>query len=343
MQNDTRLKFNAFLAAVAAVNGIDVANAKNYTATPSIQQRLETKMQESSTFLKAINIVGVDEMSGEKLGLGVANTIARRTDTSGSGSRATSDPTGLDALGYACKQTDFDTHLTYAKLDMWAKFPDFQTRIRDAIIQRMALDRITIGWNGTSAAATTNPAANPLLQDVNIGWLQKIRTEAPSKVMSDGASTGTNAIKISPTGAAGSDYVSVDALVFDILNNLVDPWFRTDPQLRVILGTDLMADKYFPLVNSVQPATEQLATDMLISQKRVGGLQAVTVPYFPANALLITRLDNISMYYQNGKRRRNVIDNPSKSRVETYESSNDAYVIEDYGMVALAENITFVA
>ncbi|STJ58040.1 P2 family phage major capsid protein [Escherichia coli] len=31
---------------------------------------------------------------------------------------------------------------------------------------------------------------------------------------------------------------------------------------------------------------------MIISQKRMGGLQAVRAPFFPPNALLITRLDN---------------------------------------------------
>ncbi|STK56723.1 P2 family phage major capsid protein [Escherichia coli] len=31
-----------------------------------------------------------------------------------------------------------DTVLTYAKLDLWAKFQDFQVRIRDAIVKRQA-------------------------------------------------------------------------------------------------------------------------------------------------------------------------------------------------------------
>jgi hypothetical protein len=103
-----------------------------------------------------------------------------------------------------------------------------------------------------------------------------------------------------------------------------------------------MADMYFPLVNSTQPATEQLAADLVISQKRIGGLQGVTVPYFPPNALMITSLDNLSLYYQNGGRRRTIVDNAKRDRIENYESSNDDYIVEDYGLVAVAENITFV-
>jgi hypothetical protein len=66
---------------------------------------------------------------------------------------------------------------------LWAKFQDFQTRIRDAIIQRQALDRIMIGFNGVKREKTSDRVANPLLQDVNIGWLEKIRQEKPVQVL----------------------------------------------------------------------------------------------------------------------------------------------------------------
>ena len=58
---------------------------------------------------------------------------------------------------------------------------------------------------------------------------------------------------------------------------------------------------------------------------------------------MVTRLDNLSRYYQEGARRRSVIDNPKRDQIENYESSNDAYVIEDYGMAAVSENIEFAA
>lgn len=43
-----------------------------------------------------------------------------------------------------------------------------------------------------------------------------------------------------------------------------------------------------------------LAADLIISQKRLGGLQAIRVPFFPDNTILITRLDNLSLYWQDG-------------------------------------------
>ena len=63
------------------------------------------------------------------------------------------------------------------------------------------------------------------------------------------------------------------------------------------------------------------------------------MPFVPDNAILITRFDNLSIYFQEGARRRRVEDVPKRDRIENYESSNDAYVIEDLGLAALVENI----
>lgn len=333
MRNETRIAFNAYLAQIATLNGVPSANEK-FTVTPTVQQRLESKIQESSDFLGRINIVGVTEQQGAKLGLGVGSTIASTKDTT-IADRTPTDPSSLDETGYNCTQTNYDTALRYAKLDMWAKFPNFQTLLRDAILKRQALDRMTIGFHGTSRAATSNRVANPLLQDVNIGWLQKYRTDAAARVMDEGANVG--AVRIG--AAAGRDYYNLDALVFDVVASLIEPWYRSDPNLVVILGRDLLHDKYFPLVNQTQAATETLASDIIISQKRVGGLQAVSVPYFPDGALQVTTLDNLSIYWQEGARRRTVVDNAKRDQIENYESSNDAYVVEDYGRGCVVENI----
>lgn len=71
------------------------------------------------------------------LGLGVGSTIAGTTDTTAK-EREPVDPTLMVDVEYKCEQTNFDTVLTYAKLDLWAKFQDFQVRIRDAIVKRQA-------------------------------------------------------------------------------------------------------------------------------------------------------------------------------------------------------------
>lgn len=332
MRNTTRQLFNGYLAQVATLNSVESASTK-FTVEPSVQQTLETRMQESSQFLSMINVMPVAEKTGEKLGLGTLGSIASTTDTT-SKDRQAADPTNLDKDGYECTQTNFDTALRYAKIDMWAKFPDFQARVRDAILKQQALDRIMIGFNGTSRAATSDRNANPLLQDVNKGWLEKIREFAPERHMAEVVADSAQIV-------IGTDYANLDALVFDMVNNLIDPWHQDDTELVVICGRKLLADKYFPIINKQNAPTESLAADVIISQKRIGGLGAVRVPHFPSDALLVTRLDNLSLYWQEGARRRSIIDNPKRDQIENYESSNDAYVVEDYGCTALAENIVF--
>ena len=340
MRNDTRVHFNAFTAKIAQLNGVPSACEK-FTVSPSVQQTLESRMQESSAFLNSINVVGVAEQEGEKLGLGISGTVAGTTDTTAN-DRMPTNPMALSGNKYRCEQTNFDTALRYSIIDAWAKFPDFQTRLRDQIIKRQALDRIMIGWNGTARAATSNRATNPLLQDVNKGWLQHIRETSPENWLKEIAE-GSNKIQIGSAVTAANGFKNLDALVYDMVNNLIEPWYQDDTELMVICGRALLHDKYFPLVNSNQAPTEQIAADMIISQKRIGGLPAVRVPFFPANSLLITRLDNLSLYWQENSRRRTVVDNAKRDQIENYESSNDAYVIEDFDGVAFAENIQLIA
>lgn len=335
MKNATRLLFNQYLADQATLNGVPSV-AQKFAVAPTIQQKLESRIQESSAFLQSINIVPVDEMQGEKLGLGTSGPIASRTNTTVN-DRATVDASSLEGTGYKCEQTNYDTHIRYNTLDMWAKFQDFQIRLARAIQRQCALDRIMIGFNGTSVAAATDRNANPLLQDVNKGWLQYLRDNAAARVMDEGATPGKVVV-----GAAG-DYKTLDGLVYDATQSLLDAWHANAGDLVAIVGRDLMHDKLFPLVNEKQAPTEQLAADIVRSQMRLGGLPGITVPFMKPNAVLITSLDNLSIYYQAGARRRAVLDNPKRDRIETYESSNDAFVFEDLGKACLIENIEITA
>ncbi|HJW26421.1 MAG TPA: phage major capsid protein, P2 family [Rhodocyclaceae bacterium] len=335
MQTNTRIALNAYAAAIASLSGVPSAMEK-FAVSPSVQQTMENRIQESSSFLRGINVQGVPDQAGEKIGLGIGGPVAGTTNTATT-DRSTSDLAAMDANGYLCTQTNFDSHITYARLDAWAKFPDFQTRLRDAILQRQALDRIMIGFNGTSRAATSDKVANPLLQDVNKGWLQKYRENAAARVMHE-VVAASNKVNVGDTG----DYKNLDALVIDAVNNLIEPWYQEDTQLVAVLGRELLADKYFPIVDAKQAPSEQIAADMIISQKRIGGLPAVRVPFVPAGTILITRMDNLSIYWQEGSRRRNIVDNSKRDRIENYESSNEAYVVEDYGCGCVIENITLV-
>lgn len=338
MEEFTQQRFDEYTARLAELNGIthSAVTTRRFTIEPSVQQTLVTRMQEAIAFLSRINIVPVPQLKGQKIGLTVGGSIGSNTDTASGDERVGTDPTGLDAFGYECNQNNFDTVLRYAKLDMWAQFPDFQTRIRDACLIRQALDTICVGFNGTHYAKTTNRTANPLLQDFNRGWLQAIRDEAPERLM-DEVEGGKVAGKVT-YGAAG-DYDSLDSLVWDAKESLMPEWVQEDPDLVVIVGRKLVHDKYFPLINRTEGSLEMMARQAIMADIQLGGLPVERVPYFPAKSFLITKYSNLSKYYQKGSQRRQIKDQPSRDQVTDYQSSNDAYVVEDYDFTAFVENI----
>ncbi|HBC8619432.1 TPA: phage major capsid protein, P2 family [Klebsiella oxytoca] len=340
MRKETRFKFNQYLSRIAELNGIETSDLdKKFTVEPSVTQTLFDKIQQSSSFLKLINMVTVSELTEEKVGIDVTGSIASTADTDGGVERKTADFAKMDAYRYFCHPVNFDYHLKYNKLDLWARFQDFQIRIRNAIIKRQALDYITIGFNGVSRAATSDRAQNPLLQDVAVGWLQKYRNDAPERVMSsvtdDDGAVISNTIKV----GKGGHYANLDALVMDAFESLVAEIHRENPEMVVICGRRILTDKYFPMINKFQANSEQLAGELIISQKTIGQLQAVRAPFFPANSVFITTLDNISIYLYEDGHRRHIVENPKLDQVENYEQVKVDFVIEDYEAGCLIENI----
>jgi P2 family phage major capsid protein len=331
MRNETRVAYTGLLKQVALLNAVASA-AESFTVTPSVQQKLESAIQEASGLLKQINVIGVDEKDGEAIVLGVGSSIAGRTDTT-QNPRSPRDVSALTKDSYACKKTDFDTAIPYALLDAWAKFPDFQARLSAAIVERQALDRLMIGFNGTSAAATTNRGTNPLLQDVNIGWLQKYRANAPARVLSEGV-PASGKVTVGATG----DYKTLDGLVYDAVQ-LLDPWHRKRPDLVVLVDRSLLHAKFLANIEGASDNENELAAAKIISNARLGGLPIVDAPFFPDGTIMVTSLKNLSIYWQIGARRRHLKDEPEWDRIADYQSSNDAYVIEDFGLGAIVENI----
>ena len=332
MRTDTREKFSRMLETVCKENDIDDAS-KKFTVAPGVERIVRDKMTEKSDFLKLINIVPVTEQSGEKLGLGVGSPIASRIDTK-SEEREPQELSPDEPDLYHCKQTNFDTALRYQTIDAMAVLPqaDFQARYRAGVMTQMALDRIMVGWNGTQAANKTSRANNPLLQDVNVGWLEKVRLNKPIALMgyqSDGQSDGEDI-----TVGDGGRYANLDSLVFECMGSLLDPWFVGSQDLVLILGRELWVKHGLSLYGAANnAATELNALNLLYANQLIGGLRPVLVPFVPPRGLLITSFDNLSLYYQLGGMRRAIVDNPKRDRVEEYLSSNDAYVVEDYGKV----------
>jgi P2 family phage major capsid protein len=318
-----------------------VATGQAFSVEPTIQQRLIDKQTESTDLLSAINIELVDEIKGEKLGLSLdGRVISSRTNVANA-DRQTKSVWLLDDDQYECRDTHFDTHLTYAQIDRWAKFPDFEARISKHLVEAQRADRIKIGMNGIAHATTTDRSANPLGQDVNIGWLERQRINNSARVLDSGAvstevSFGT---RKNAQGTRVTDFANLDALVIALANEMLDSWHVNRTDLVALVGRDLLGDKYFGLYNQVQPPSEILATRAIDLTHQIGRYPAKIVPWMPNGTVIVTYLKNLSIYEQSGSRRRKFEDKSSRSRYDTFESFNEDYVIEDYGAMAMAEKI----
>ncbi|MFJ2365919.1 phage major capsid protein, P2 family [Pseudomonas sp. NPDC087697] len=304
--------------------------SRQFAVEPSIAQELNDKITEKSDFLSRINVVPVSEIKGQKVMIGVTGPVSSRTNTKTT-DREAKDFSDLSGLDYELFHTESDVGLSFAKIDSWAKFPDFADRYSAAVQRQIALDRIMIGWHGTHAAPQTDIIANPMLQDVNKGWLQIAREQIPAQVLKEGAAAG----KI--TLGTGGDYANLDALVHDV-KQMIDPVFRDAGDLIAIIGSDLLANdkgKLYAKQGDTPTEKERIEGAQVIAT--YGGLPSFVIPHFPATGVVVTSWDNLSLYFQDSSWRRHLIENPKRSRVEDYNGRNEGYVIEQLEKFAAIE------
>ena len=335
LSNRALKQYAALREAIGETYSVDVT--RQFNVEPSIAQELNDKITERADFLERINVVPVTEIKGEKVMFGVNGPVTSRTNTKTT-DREAKDVSDLNGLPYELFHTESDVGLPFAKIDSWAKFPDFADRYSAAVQKQIALDRIMIGWHGVTAAAQTNLATNPMLQDVNKGWLQLSREQIPEQVLVEGGTVGSGKITL----GAGGDYENLDALVHDV-KQMINSVFRDGGDLIAIVGSDLLAsDKAKLYSNQAGKPTEKERIESAQVIATYGGLPTFTVPHFPVNAVVVTSWDNLSIYFQDSSWRRHLLENPKRSRVEDYNGRNEGYVIEQLEKFAAAENVELI-
>ncbi|QNH50162.1 phage major capsid protein, P2 family [Acinetobacter venetianus] len=336
LQPQARQLFNSYKADVARANGVE-STRETFAVLPVPTQKIIQAYQQQADFLKLINMFPVDNAKGEKIALSIGTTIAGNTNTNVQQRQPT--PVGdLDLLDeYDCTQTNYDVAMKWILLNAWRHHPDFKKKLQEMVVRAVALDKLCMGWNGLFRAATSDRVANPLLQDVKKGWLQKIRDNAPEQHYEGIDVGGTLKTQI----GAGQEFKTVDGLVEYAIEEYIAEQHR-ESGLVAICGRGILSDKYLPLLNTIQDPTEQLAARTIYANKQLGTLPAMYVPKFPAKTILITTPDNLSIYMQNGTFNRSIVDEPQWDRAVDYQSVNEDFVVEDYTKAVLIENIELV-
>jgi P2 family phage major capsid protein len=339
MKMTTQQLYTLYLAALATAYSVTPeAIAKSFTVVPTMEQKLIDAITASDAFLGKINNLLVNDKTGEAIFGQMTGPITSRTNTD-STDRTPSELHSLTAVDYNCQPTEVNVAIKYATIDAWAKFPDFQQRLQGWVLKQMALDKIMVGWNGTSIAAATNLGSNPLLQDLNKGWVQKMREGLSENVFDHGGTTG----KICVGDFTGADFKNLDGLVHGVLQ-LIDPRFRAGGDLVAIIGLDLLANDKAKLYDAQgSRPMEKERIELAQVTATYGGLPAYSVPNFPLRGVAITSFDNLSIYTQETSQRRQVIDYPKRNRIEQFYSRNEDYVVEVLEKMAVIEagNVKF--
>lgn len=334
MKRETQEKFHQLLTAMAQAYGITDPR-QQFAATVPMAQTLNDKIQATSEFLGRISIIPVTDIKGEVVTMTIPGSVAKRTNVSPTNPRQPTMAGTPNGRQYECSPTEFDVGIAYALLDAWARYPDFASRYMNAIYKRIALDRIMIGWRGTSVAAATDREANPQLQDVNKGWIFDLLTNKPANFITQGATA--DVIKLGANG----DYQNLNQLVYDV-GSLIPDENRTGGEVAII-GRGLVSTDMNKILAEHGEKPSEMA-HVTILAKSYGGYPSVMVPGFPQNGVMVTDPKNLQIYLQDSSLRRRSADEPQFNRVVDYISQNESYMIGDLDAVAAikAENVQFV-
>lgn len=334
-----RQKLNEFFALMRKTYGVDDLT-EEFTVTPTLEQRLETRIQESSSFLQQISVQGVEQLAGATVGMSFSGFIGKRTHTKGGHDRKAVDPHSLGEKAYMCHESEYDLMIDWATVDQWAKFKDFYRKWAAGVSQQIALNRIMVGFWGQYESQETSNAGytaaggtvHDMGQDFHEGWLQYIIRNAPEKVWGMNPDGTVDPIRVGP----GGEYENMDALVFDLRHEVLPRAYRKAPDMVAMLGDKAYKAEVLRLYNANgDTASEKKPLDMYLQQYTFGRTPVADVPYFPEYGMLITPPRNLAYYYQTGSRRRSIEDNKHRKCVEDFQFLREDFVVEDLDQVAM--------
>lgn len=194
LSQDAKVLFDKYTKQVAKNYGGEVG--EKYTATPAIQQILvQLLVEKGGWFMPYIGMPFVPSIKGQKVLMSLSSATGSRTDTTGNSERVAKNFAALGTQDYELTKFNNDFKFSYDDFNAWAYIPNFPQFYQSMLMESIANSIVMSGWHGTTAAADTNISTSPLLQDLSIGWLQKIRAY----------NTGSQWLKASTASCAFAD------------------------------------------------------------------------------------------------------------------------------------------
>ena len=313
---------------LAKTFGVEDASHKFAISDP-METKLRAALLESVEFLRMITTMQVDQIKGQVVKVGNYGIATGRK----AGGRFTSEQ-GVDGHTYELTETDSCSATTWALLSTWANagnLNEFMKLINQNSTLRFALDMLRVGFNGVSAAATSDPIANPNGEDVNKGWHQIVKEKAADQIMTDPIYFNPDATQALKDG----EYKTLDAIVTELKNTFIHPSLRNDPRLVVLVGSDLTATAQTHMMNQADKPSEKVAAQQM--DKNIGGMRAYTPPFFPGKRIAVTILSNLHIYTQKGTAHRKAKDEEDRKQYENSYWRNEGYAIEEFEAYAAVD------
>lgn len=323
---NSRALINEFCAQTTAAAGVP-AGTMSFAITPPMETKLRQAIMQSHAFLAMISLLPVQQIKGQVIDVG--------SDALSTGRAATRFMVEMGQSGneYELVKTDSGAYVTWETLTQWGNSGskgEWLNRMKSAMATRFALDMLRVGWNGTSAAAVTDPVANPLGQDVNKGWVQVVKEKKPGQVLASA--------DLDPTGTVADSYKNLDSLVQDLINTTIAPEHQEDDDLVAIIGSNLIASEQHRLLEAANVPTEHTAAQMLA--KTVAGRKAYKLPFFPANRVLVTSPKNLQILTQEGTQLRTQKNDEEELRYKSNHIRMEGYAVGNLNKFACIENVT---
>ncbi|RQM39131.1 phage major capsid protein, P2 family [Erwinia psidii] len=302
--------------------------SKFFGLTDPREIQLRDALLQQSEFLRLVNMMDVDQIQGQVVNTGNPGLFTGRKSDGRFGRKM-----GVDGNEYRLYETDSGSYLEYALLVVWANAgseDEFFQRIQAFSNESFALDILRVAFNGIEAAKDTDPEANPLGQDVNIGWHQIVKSRTPEQIITDG-------VTLDRLGS-GADFVSLDAAATDLIHTCIFEPYRNDPRLVVLVSADLIAADATSMMNRIDRPTEKVAAQLI--NREIAGRTAYTPPFMPEGRLIVTTLSNLHIYTQRGTRKRKAEWVDDRKRFENNYLRMEGYAVEHDVLYAAYEKIT---
>ncbi len=306
------------------------AGQNMFNLTPPMETKLRQAIMQSDSFLGMISLLPVQQIKGQVVDVGNDGLSTGRGD----GERFSVE-VGQSGNTYELVKTDSGAHILWETMTQWANSGsknEWLKMMQSAISRRFALDILRIGFNGTSAALVTDPVANPLGQDVNKGWLTIVKEKKAAQVLA--------AAKLDATGATADSYKNLDSLVQDLINTTIAPEHRQDPDLVVLVGSNLVAAEQHRLLEAADRPSEHKAAQQLA--KTIAGKKAYTPPFFPADMVWVTNTKNLQILTQEGTQWRKQKNDEDELRFKQNHIRMEGYAIGNLNKFAAIEVVTVV-